>query len=459
MIIQAYFKLSVLAVLVVLTVQTRAAFIDEVREATSSEVFQAAAKQAEALLEQDKLDEANLVYIHAIPDDKQTPAQVFVLGNTFFSMDAELALKYHRRALNLMPDEPHVNLELAMDLHRMGKPQEAIPHYEKCIAASETNYLPHVLLADCLIRTGKLKEAVAQWKLADHPHNHTGIDFAIHSIYGEDSPFKRRDNLLKAIQQGEVSKLDELTALSASWDRDWWNSETNGDMLKRDLALAKKLLSADPARLAELELFAQTYEEELEPKPLEKALKTGKWILGPDATLPLSPYAADRFVALVIEQQLDDEASLLKRFEKELRKRSLEEGGKDVMALNMLAHLLAGAGEERAGDLAEVDRAGWDKYHDERFAASLLTRLLATKKLKTDSPLYLQAVKEFPEDEPIALMGVAMAKEEGKSLLEALVAAIKAEFRHLSMSQGVIKDSYRLKALFSMLEEELKKQV
>lgn len=433
-----------------------ASFMEEVRKVASSEKFEAAAKKAKGLLAEDKLDEANQAYISLIPDDKLTPAECFVLGNTFFSMEDDLALKYQQRALAALPDDPHVNLEYAMDLHRQGKAKEALPHYEKFLSKEKGGYLPHTLLADCLIRTGRLKEACEQWKLADHPHNHTGIDFAIHSIYGAALPFKRRSDLLKASHAGLMDKLDELFALSANWDNDWWNADVNPDMLKKDLALAKEVLAGDAQHFAELELYAETYTQEVTPKWLEEKLKARGWILGEAGKLPSRGHVADRLVSLVLKHGLENEEALLKRFETELRKRALGKDAKDIMALNMLAHLLA-SDEKLAPQLAEIDQAGWQHYHDDRFAASLLAGLLGADKLKTDSPQFIQAMKDFPENEYIAMMGVGMAEKEGKPMTQPLVEAIKAEFRHLSISYGIIKDSYRLKGLFALLEKELGK--
>ena len=431
-------------------------FMDEVQKVDSSERFQAAAKKANSFIEEDKVDEANQVYTSLIPDDKLTPAECFVLGNMFFSMDVDLALKYHRLALDSLPDDPNVNLEYAMDLHRQGKTNEALSHYEKFLRTGEGAPLAHTLLTDCLVRAGRLKEACEQWKLANHPNNHTGIDFAICAIYGEASPFKRRSELLKAIHAGQMDKLDELFALSATWDRDWWNADVNPYMLKRDLVLAKKLLAGDAGHLAELEFYAETYTQEVTPKWLKEKLKAKGWILGETGKLPSRGHVADRLVSLVLEHELEKEATLLKRFEPELRKRALEKDANDVMALNMLAHLLA-SDEKLAPQLAEIDQAGWERYHDDRFAASLLAGLLGADKLKTDSPKFIQGMRDFPENEYIANLGVQMAKTEGKPMTQPLVDSIKAEFRHLSISIGAIKDSYRLKALFTLLEEQLAK--
>lgn len=432
-----------------------AEFLDQVKEVSMSGAFRTASAKASEMLNDDKLDDANKALIGAFPESNPSAAQCFVLGNSFFSMADDLALRYHKLALDTLPDEPHINLEYAMDLHRAGKATEAIPHYEKYIAAEPRHYLAHALLADCLIRVGRYKDAVDHWKQAHHSQNHTGIDFAIHSIYGAPSPHRRRNDLKKDIEGGQLEKLVDLLALSVAWDRDWWNIDFKADLLERDLKLAEAKLGKDAPKLTELRLYARTYTEKVDPTWLKDALTANGWILGENATLPAQGKVADRLVALVLEQSLDTAPNLLKRFEKELQRRALGTDGNDVMALNMLAHLLASNGASRAADLEDVDLAGWERYHDERFAASYLSGLFGAKKLSLDSAQFIKASSDFPDSSFIASLGMKMAKEGSKNLTKPLVAAIKAEYHQLSLGIGGFKDSYILKALFALLEEQL----
>jgi hypothetical protein len=235
--------------------------------------------------------------------------------------------------------------------------------------------------------------------------------------------------------------------------------DTKTELLERDMRLARVKLAEVPGDLAELEAYAESYTRETTADWHRQKLNQRGWILGPSAILPKFGHVADRFVSLTLKHKLASESELLGQYEKELQRRALSKGANDVMALNMLAHLLSGSGVERFSDLADVDQAGWDRYHDSRFAASLLTCQHGMNELKSGSPQFLKARKDFPEDAHIAFLGVQMAQSEKKPLLQPLIAAIKAEFRHLSISRGTIKDSYRLKSLFALLEEELRKQI
>ena len=428
-------------------------FNDEIKKVVESVKFKEASQKAEKLMQEDKLEEANVVFTTVFPEQGLTAAEAFILGNTFFTTDDALARNYHEIALKALPDEPVVQLEWAIDLHREGKPAEALPYYQKYVAAEKGHYLGHTLLADCLIRTGNLKAAIEHWNLADHPSNHVGIDFAIHTIYGKDSPFRRRHQLLKAIEGGDVGKLDELMDLSASWDRDWWNAKTRKDLLERDLALARKLLKDTPLQLAELELYAETYvREDVEAEWLKQQLVKNNWLMGDGAKLPASELIVDRLLILVFRHELEKPGTLLQRFEEELRER----GSKSVVALNTLASLLLQSGEKNPEKLAAIDKIGWEQHGDARFAASLLAGMVGQGSLKSGSELLSKARKQFPEHEFLEILAFQLAQKEKKALEPFLIEAIKAEFRHLSRRPiGVIKDSYRLKALFALLEKEL----
>jgi tetratricopeptide (TPR) repeat protein len=438
---------------------TAGEFTAEVNRASDT-YFKEARAKAEVLLQEGKVDEANETYLSARADQDLTPADCFLLGNVFFKIAPELAIKYQGRAYAALPENPDVNLEWAMILHRQGKTKEAAGCYLKSIAAHAEHYLPHALLADCLIREGDLKGAVEHWNKARHPNNHTGIDFAICEIYGPLSPHLRHYEITKAVANGETSRVEEMIDLATSWNQDWWNAELNQAALKRSLDLAAKSLAGDAKRLAELRLYVSTCDQD-KAGPVEglrEKLIGAKLIIGPDSSLPVSNLVAERLCAMAMEQKLVTKRELLDRFEAELRRRSIDAKSGDVIALNLLAALLLPDDENdkaNAEKLAAVNLVGWERFHDVRFAASYLVSALVRNELNTHSPLLQKALKEFPDDPWICEIAIKMAANEGVALRPYLVSSIKAEFRHLSVSMGIIKDSYRLKSLFATLEQRL----
>ncbi len=413
--------------------------------------------EAHKLVMEDKPDEAMQCFIRAVPDAKLTAADCFVLGEIFFRYDIDRAVKYYRRASDLLPDEQETDLELGRSLHRQGYYSEAGLRYELFLEENPDRFLPHALLAECLIRAGKLKEAVEHWDKAYPEDNSTGIGRGIGEVHGPASPLKRRADLLKAVREGQTAKMEDIMALSAAWDTDWWSAEVNKAFLQRDVEMAKQVLAKEPQRLAELTLYARTYLEEANAEWLKKELEAGGWILGGRGKLPASSRVSERLISLVVKQRLTDPAFLLARFEEELRKRSFGEGSNDLGAAQLLAGLLIKAGKERSADATAVKRTGWLQYHDPVLAGGYLADKLNQNQLKLDSPELAQALKEFPQDGLLCMLRFILAKEEGKPLREPLAAAIQAEFNQLSVSVGTIKDTSRLNFFFKTLKERLEK--
>jgi tetratricopeptide (TPR) repeat protein len=435
-----------------------AKFSADVAEAMAR--FKGAMASAEKLVQQGKLEEANKAYLDVRVDPDLTPADCFLLGNVFFKIAPDLSAKYQKRAYDAFPENPEVNLEWAMTLHRQGKPKEAADCYLKSIAKYPDRYLAHALLADCLIRNGDLKGAVEHWNKAGHPQNHTGIDFAICEIYGPLSPHLRHYHLIKAVAGGETARVEEMVDLALNWEQDWWNSTRNEAALNRSLDVATKALSGDPGRLAELQLYVDTFDERNtgSPKWLREKLAAMKLLVGADGALPGNNIVADRLCSLVLKQKLATKKELLERIGDKLRERSMKAVLGDIMSLNLLAFLLLPDNENVANDekLTEVNRLGWERYHDSRFAASYLAGALRRNELKTRSPILEKALKEFPEDPWICAIAMKVAQAEGAAIEPYLAPAIKAEFRHLSGGMGGFKDSYTLKSLFATLEQTLK---
>ncbi len=432
-------------------------FMDEVTLASETHYKDAGAK-AEELLAAGKLDEANQLYLSARPEKDLIAADCFVLGNVFYKIAPDLSAKFLGLAYQAMPENPEINLEWAMVLHRDGKTKEAANSYLKSITKHPDAYLPHVLVADCLVRNGDLKEAIEHWKKANHPQHHTGIDFAICEIYGPLSPDLRHNQILKAVKRGETARLEELIALAGHWDRDWWNSDSNTSAIKRSLALADDFLKSEPERLAQAKFYASTFKDDaITSEWLREKLTGLKLILGDKDSLPTSSIVADRLCALAMEHKLVTKKDLLKRYEDELRKRALKTKPDDLTALNLLAALLVPDDADKTGSnkLAEIDQAGWEEFHDARFAASLLAGKMGRKELDSSSPLLKKTLDDFPEDPWICKFALQLAAKDKLPLKPYIIAAIKAEFRHLSVNMGIIKDSYGLKALFAMLEQEL----
>lgn len=126
-----------------------------------------------------------------------------------------------------------------------------------------------------------------------------------------------------------------------------------------------------------------------------------------------------------------------------------------MVSLNVLAVLHLSAKETDYDLLAKYNLIGWEKHHDVRFATSLLIGFIREENATRLAEGLPRALAEFPEDEKLCMLALQLAKEDGKLSTEDIVRAIKAEYRHLSVSFGIIKNSYRLKGLFALLSERL----
>lgn len=414
---------------------------------------------ATRLITEDKLDEGLDQFVQAVPEEKLTAADCTVLGELFRNFDTEKSVKYYRRANELLPDEPATNLALAEILHRAGNYTEAGIRYEQSLAVDPKQPLTHAALAECLIRAGKHRAAVDHWLKADPEENSTGIGRGIFEVHGAPHPFRRRAELLKALNAGQPEKIEDLMALSAVWDVDWWKSEPNKPYLERDLETAKTLLAKNPERVAELTLYARTYLEEVNAEWLKKELEAGGWVLGDHGKMPTSTRVAERVMNLAVKHRLTNVPALLERFEDELRKRAFGEGANDLAAARMVIGMLNNGGSKYAPALKGINLSGWQMYHDPAMAADFLAIRLNQNQLKYKSFELRRAVTEFPQDPLVRIIEVFAAEDELETSREDLAAAIQAEFAQLSGRTGTVRDISLLKMLFGKLKAFLDMQV
>ena len=132
---------------------------------------------AEGLLIEGRLDEANQKILDVFPEKSRTAVQAFVLGNVMYTQDAQIAYELHKRAAHDLPDAPEVQYEWAIDQHRAGEYAAAAQSYAVFSKANPNNAPAYGLCAECLLRIGKTKEAVAMWKKSLEAPQGTLIDF------------------------------------------------------------------------------------------------------------------------------------------------------------------------------------------------------------------------------------------------------------------------------------------
>jgi tetratricopeptide (TPR) repeat protein len=380
-------------------------------------------------------------------------AMTMLVANMLYSVDPETSYALHKKAYAAEPTDKATILEWAMERHRKGEYDEAASLYQKYLKIVPQDLVRQALLADCLVRTGKLPEAVKAWKSANHANHHTGIDFAICEIYGPLSPFKRRSDLLDAIRGGDSKGFEKLIYLDINFDRDWWNSAVNKHALQADMDLAEKTLNKESQRFKDLLVYSKlATSEDSDDNSTGKALTDAGLVIGEKSRLPESSLIARYLVEKVIRCKLATGEELLKKYEKELSSRTKSNPG-DPDALNLLCLLCVGGDKNK---LAEYDKYGWEHFGDVKCAASYLVGLAANGRLAGSSAELAKALKQFPEDSFIRRLQIQTAGPDNVTT-DMLAGAIKAEYRKLSPGM-VIPDSYTLKGLFYGLNSQLEKK-
>lgn len=403
-------------------------------------------EQANALALAGETRRGNRLLLSCVETDG-SPLAAFAIANMLYTSDPATSYMLHQKALNAFPREPGVALEMAMEQHRRGEYEVAISNYQKYLSTGEgARYA--CLLADCFLRTGKLEEAVAAWKSANHPNNHTGIDFAIHEVYGSLSPVQRRGDLIEKVKAGDRGKLPELIDLDLHFDRDWWNSSVFEEALDRDLKLAATQMGSADARYKDLALYTKLAgQEEPNAQEIREALTAARLVIGPGARLPESSRLTRRLIELAITSKAESPGRLWELHQANLKARVEKHDSDALHALCLLAI------DSENGQLESLVETGWKQWHDPEFAVSYVLEHARHKKLTIDDLELTAALTALPESNYLNQLRLSLAGESGVPQ-EFLVAAIKAEYRKLS-SGMIIPDSYTLKGLFYQLEQKL----
>ncbi len=376
------------------------------------------------------------------------PVGWFVVANMLYKTLPVESYRLHAKFLQANPTLRYAQLEMAMEQHRRGEYAAAAKNYRDSFDGSYEGAQFSALLADCLVHTGDLTGAVKAWQGARHPSNHTGIDFAIYEIYGKSSPMSRRGELVAKVKAGDTGALAPLIVLDVNYDTDWWNSSPNTEALDLDLKLVAKLLDPKSELRRHLEAFAAVGRlEDAKPEQARAMFEAAGLVVGPKSTLPADSYFARAAVELALRTKAATPVQIWKQHEAELRRRIAKP---DRHALHTLCALALDAAPKAMTDLT---RLGWLEWKDIEFAASYFIQRHKDGSLKqADDPELAAVLAAFPENG--ALQQVRLGLAGDKRTRDMIVAAIKAEYRELSMGLGM-RDSYTLKSQFPVLAEQL----
>lgn len=430
-------------------------FEQEVRR-ESAKLNDAREKSAELVLA-GRLDEANAAILAVFPAESRTMSQAFVLGNVLFRHAPQTSYELHKLVAEKMPDERYAQLEWAMQQHRAGEFAGAADSYALC-GKQMADFAPlWGLQADCLIRSGKIKEAVETWAKSENAKSGTLVQFEtlLCEIKFGSHPDIKRAALIKKVSARDVEAAAQLISLDWAFDVDWWNSPRRVDLLEADLKQIQSVAWKDPASVNEIVCVAEVgLAAEAKDGDVAAVLKKHGYLLNAGRTLPVRGSMLSCMMSAVEDKQLVKPAD-------EARKRwgakilTQARASKDAEYFNVAAHLYVGSSE-----LPKIQREGWQVTGDHRCATGVLLDLTLKREINLEHSEFVAIVKQFPEDSFIAGFELALTTAAKKPLTEALVRTIQAEFTKFSNQNQLIprRGAATLRRTFGLLRDELAKE-
>ena len=396
---------------------------------------QAVLEGAEPLVADGRVAEVNAKLLAVFPEKTRTPVQALLLGNVLFKQDPVTSYALHKQAAAGLPNEPDAQLEWALEQHRAGEFAGAAESYQKFVNA-QPKFGPVLgLLADCLIRTGKTREAVDAWVRSEKGNGSLEtLESWVCDVHAQSYPDRDRAVLYTKAKAGDPAAAVKLVAGDCNFQNDWWNIGPKPAYLVKDLELLRRTkfppTAADSLReaacAAECGIIVAKEEGDA-----AATLKKANYLLDDKATLPkdgaflsLMLAAAENAHAITAEQAREKFGPAVL---------ALAKSGKQADVFNVAANLYL-----HTDQLADIDQQGWDATGDNRFAVSRIVGLLEKDQLKMDDPRLAKAVKQFPDDANLARV-VAMLTARAKQPTDAvIVTAIKAEFTHFSIGGDML---------------------
>lgn len=369
-------------------------FEDQVNEAAPRYTARAEAPDAKKATLDGHISQVNQMLMQLVPDDRKTVADWFIVGNMLFRADIAASDQAMKKAEALRPDEPAILLERAMAEQRARHCAAAIGYYDRFHAteAGRNQFVSWAYETQCHLALGDADKALADWTQSSYARRHIAVEEAMYEVFSTKDSNVAREALLAAVHRPDAGC--ELMELDSHWEVNWWNQRKRSDYLERDAATLRTLLAADAPALAEFELChdaASLSDDDV----VQRLVAARVW--GPGATLPRSPRLAYMAVRALVHTKTATPADVLKAWEAPLNAR-LAARPDDLVTLDLLAFLYAQVKD--APHLKDIDRQGWKRLHQRRYAESWLTgRELAGEPIDTE---LADAFAEFPDSALVA---------------------------------------------------------
>ncbi|CAN1553965.1 hypothetical protein MCETHM1_02297 [Flavobacteriaceae bacterium] len=370
----------------------------------------------------------------------------YTVAGMLYEIDPQQSFNLHEQAYLTNKFDENFVLEYAIELHRKLRYKEAAKLYEAYFVNFPKDFRINVWLSDCYMNIGEVEKAIANWTYARHYENHTSIDNAIFTIYGNANQLKIRNDLKVGIEQGKISNFYPLIFLDNNWEFDWWNKGSQDYFLNEDLELAKTKLGQSSSDFKTLTAYLKIkkLESKFEADSIKKVLIDNKIILD-NNPLPAYGEISSDLLRICFSNKLLDEKTFYNTRGQEILE--FAKKTKDIGILNIYAYLQVTVdGVVKP----EIDKLGWKEFNSEKFAKSYFT--IRVDKIKSDDKELNEAMADFPNSAYLYWVKAKCNKVENKPVREHLIELIKREFRTLDTDPS--RYSYRLKSYFNTLANE-----
>jgi hypothetical protein len=394
---------------------------------------------------------AQALFLGSVAAEQRTAAHHLRLGDIFFALDPPFARAEHARAFELQPDETPVAYAWATELYRSGRCADAEPLFER-VSGSSNNWLAALQRVDCLVRTGRLAEALEAWRaLRDWQGLAKALRTLPERVGPGDTRAHRRLALRQALAAGSSERAEELVFLEFSRP----GGPRPYELERGELEIDRRLVAAhlDPAsrRARELgavcDFWTMLAERGFPPASAgDFAARFGERLrelgwLDAGSEVPGHPSVARWAATLLLESGLRRPSELLADWERALSAQ-LEEG--ELEAGRALLEIQRAAG---SGQPDETEQLLWDRAHDPDAALALLTR--RAERLEAGDPVLRAALERSPGDVRLCALASDCARREGKGEREALARTIAAGFQPPSSPERVRSAFERLEQLLA----------
>lgn len=374
----------------------------------------------------------------------------FVLGCVLYKIDPKTSFQLQKKAHELNPKNTRIILEFALELHRINAFHEAAELYEIYLKETPEDERYHALLSECYFNLNETEKGIQQWKLANHPKNHIGIEKCIYFVHGDYSQFRKRNELRKRIQLKDDKAAAELLFLDLNWQKDWWNLEQKVFFCDKDIQLIVKYFGVKSVLSKMLKSYSivkkitnTTYSQE----DIKEELTDYRLILN-NGKIPEYGIIASDLVRICLNYNLIDEKEFLIKHENFLKVKA--DSLNDIELLNIVAFLQSKVNNKVS---AEIDKKGWEQFHNENFAVSYF--IGKGVNLKSTDPELEKALIDFPKSASLLFIQVNAKRNECIDYKVDLLELIKREFK--SIQSDGSRSSYNLKS-FILTYEELSKK-